>query len=54
MTKRSPVASGVGAGQYAAGRAGSDRLVRAGRRIGWMSGIRMPIRDLGDELIGRR
>ena len=41
MTKRSPIASCVGAGQCAAGRARSDWPVQAGRRIGWMSGVRI-------------
>jgi hypothetical protein len=41
VTKRSPIASCAGAGHGAAGRAGSGRPVPAGRRIGWMSGIRI-------------
>ena len=38
--KRSPIASCAGAGQCAAGRAGSGWPALAGRRIAWMSGIR--------------
>jgi hypothetical protein len=41
VTKRSPIASCAGAGQCAAGRAGSGRPAPGGRRTGWMSGIRV-------------
>jgi hypothetical protein len=54
VTKQSPIASCTSAGQCAAGRARSGWPVPGGRRIGWMSGIRNLIYDLGEQLIGRR